>query len=117
MDIRLETRDVTLPSNGGNRLMDQAARALGRLGSHIDHVNLTLKDVNGPKGGRDKVCMLQARLNGGGEVVVVERRTNMRRAVSVCLRRAKAAIARKVALQRRHERQHRRQRYAEPAMI
>jgi hypothetical protein len=68
---------------------------------------VTLKDINGPRGGRDKVCMLRAELADGGQIVVIDRSSKMRHAIFGCLRRSKSLIAREV---KRRRMQHRRRR-------
>ena len=60
-----------------------------------------LKDVNGPKGGRDKVCQFRARLRDGTRINIEDRASVMRRAVYRCCQRARTSIDR--SLKRRYE--------------
>jgi hypothetical protein len=44
--------------------------ALGRFGASVSEVTVRLTDLNGPKGGIDKECLIVVGLRKGGEVVV-----------------------------------------------
>ncbi len=46
--------------------------ALGRFGSRVRSLTVRLSDLNGPKGGIDKRCLVTVRLNEPRRVVVVE---------------------------------------------
>lgn len=66
--------------------------ALGRFGSRIRRVLVRLEDLNGPRGGLDKRCHIEARLAGRGMLVVDVRDVELEPAVS----RAASRIARRV---------------------
>lgn len=104
MNIRLETHHVVLPSNSGANLAARVGRVFSRLASGISNLHVTLKDINGPRGGRDKVCMLRAELAGGGQIVVIDRSSKMRRAIVSCLRRSRSLIAKEVKRRRSRSR-------------
>ncbi len=104
MKVNVKTHHVTLPSNAGTRLAARARIALARFQHAIAGLELTLKDVNGPRGGADKVCVLRARMADGRQIIVIDRNTHLRRAIGRSLRRAKALIAKQLA--RRHLRRH-----------
>lgn len=44
--------------------------SLGRFSSRIRRVMVRLEDLNGPRGGLDKRCHLEARLDGHGVLIV-----------------------------------------------
>lgn len=46
--------------------------ALGRFSGRIRSLNVRLTDVNGPKGGRDKKCLIAVRLQSPSGMVVIE---------------------------------------------
>jgi ribosome-associated translation inhibitor RaiA len=45
-------------------------RKLGKFAEHIERISVRYEDVNGPKGGLDKVCRIQVTLSGLPPVVV-----------------------------------------------
>lgn len=104
MNVQLETHHVVLPNNAGASLTARVARVFSRLASGISNLHVTLKDINGPRGGRDKVCMLRAELADGGQIVVIDRSSKMRRAIVGCLRRSKSLIAKEVKRRRMQSR-------------
>ena len=102
MQVILETQDIRLPAGSRGDLMDRVRRSLTRLNDSIARLHVHLKDINGPRGGRDKICMLRAELASGGQIVVVDQSSELRRAISRCLRRGRSLVSRE--LQRRRER-------------
>ena len=108
MDIRLQTQHVTLPRRALSRIRDRVRSGLDRMTERVARLQVTLKDINGPRGGRDKVCILRAELVDGGQVVVIDRAANLRRAIARCLQRSKRVIDREV--KRRHRARRRSQR-------
>jgi ribosome-associated translation inhibitor RaiA len=100
MEVRVETHHVSLPRNNRASLAARIGRVFARFSDHVTQLRVTLKDVNGPKGGRDKVCVLSADLQGGGQVVVVDRADKMRSAIFGCLRRARSVVSRELRRRR-----------------
>ena len=49
---------------------EQVNMALSRFASRLNVAKVVLEDVNGPRGGIDKRCKMEVRLNHGAEVVV-----------------------------------------------
>ena len=111
MDIRLQTQHVTLPRRALSRIRDRVRSGLDRMTERVARLQVTLKDINGPRGGRDKVCILRAELVDGGQVVVIDRAANLRRAIARCLQRSKRVIDREV------KRRHRERRRSERQMV
>ena len=91
----------------------KAIRAFARqrldaiLGRHLDdleHADVFLEDVNGPKGGRDMSVRVRARLRGGRIVTVEETRENLHAAIVHASRKAASAVRRAVEEARRFDR-------------
>ena len=68
-------RDIRITSHGfgmTEAIREHARRrlgfALGRLSGRIDRISLTLTDVNGPRHGVDKSCLV--RIGGAGREIV-----------------------------------------------
>lgn len=107
MDVRIDTHHVDLPVTGVDTITHRARRAMGRFADSIGRIGLTLRDENGGRGGRDKACVLRVDFRDGGQVVVVERSTSLRRAVIRCLRRGKWLVAREIKRRRAMNRRRR----------
>lgn len=104
MDIQIETQNVEIPPHSSKRLNGLVRQAMDQAGLEIARLHLSLRDVNGPKGGRDKVCTVRAKLIAGGEIVVVDRGTKIRESLFRALRRSRSVIRRELVRRRQRER-------------
>ena len=70
--------------------------ALGRFGTAIDHVDVRLADINGPRGGVDKRCRIVVKLRAADStsLTVDDEDTNLRVAVANATARIGRAVAR-----------------------
>lgn len=83
----------------------RAERLLGRIGDRISDLAVALADLNGPKGGIDAQCQVQARLHDGRTVIVRARSANFAAAIDLALHKLVARLLkqRKKAVEsRRH---------------
>jgi len=104
VQVNLRTHHVSLPPRSGASVISQFNRRLGLYADRIDKVDVMLKDINGPRGGRDKVCHVRARLRDGTLINVEDRATVMRRAIYRCSQRARLSIGRAVKRRSEHRR-------------
>jgi ribosome-associated translation inhibitor RaiA len=74
---------------------------LARFGHRIQDVAASLVDLNGSKGGVDKLCRVVVRLRPNGKVTIQETENNIFTAFARALDRAKRAVAR--TLERRRD--------------
>jgi hypothetical protein len=100
MQIEVRGRNV----DPGTSLARHTERALFQaLASHADHVNHVLVrfvDVNGPRGGVDKRCLVRLQVRRQGNIVVDERSADWYAAASEAARRAGEALDRLVERKR-----------------
>jgi ribosome-associated translation inhibitor RaiA len=83
-----------------DRHVDRALRPHGR---HIRTVDVWLEDLNGPRGGRDKVARIGVSLRSSGTVVASATAEDLYQSVTMAADRARAAVDRRVTkLHRRH---------------
>ncbi len=71
--------------------------ALGRFGHRVRRVRVRLTDINGPKGGDDVQCCIQATLTPARVVTIVETRENPFAAVARASERVSRSVARQIA--------------------
>jgi putative sigma-54 modulation protein len=70
--------------------------AVKRFGRRVSSVTVVIEDVNGPRGGIDKACRIEAGLARAGEpVVITERSDDLYGAVDRAAGRFKQALARR----------------------
>ena len=105
MEILVRSQNVMLPPHGSADLATRVRCMFGRMAGNVARLHIALKDVNGPRGGRDKVCVIRAELSGGGHVVVQHRDSRLRRAIGRSLRRAKSMVSEETRRQREKRRQ------------
>ena len=70
MKIIIKTHRLKLDQKSIVAMERRIRFALGRFGSSISDVTVRLTDLNGPKGGVDKKCLIVVKLRKGGEVIV-----------------------------------------------
>ena len=92
MQIKLATSKVRLPTHAREVLKTRVRHRLGNFSRRLQHVRVSLADVNADKGGRDKVCQITARRSDGRLVVVREQNTSLARALFKGLKRLRRLL-------------------------
>jgi putative sigma-54 modulation protein len=105
MEIQFETREIELPKHARDQLVSRIRSAMKQAASKVRRLHITIKDVNGGKGGLDKVCTIEARLDGGGQVVVVDKGDTSAKAIFRGLSRCRKLVTREFEQRRRIDRQ------------
>lgn len=98
MHIRLIDGDIPTTSGMLGFVHARIAAAVGRLVSQVREVRVRITDVNGPKRGIDKECVMIAVLDRGGraEVIVRRREADFYAAIAGAAHALKPAVARRV---------------------
>jgi hypothetical protein len=81
--------------------VDRARRRLGRFANHVSSVVVRLTDINGPKGGPDKQCLVTVDSSLLGSMASSFLGENAYAAVDLCIKRAARAVDQKSARLRR----------------
>lgn len=109
MKVTMTTRDFELTDDLREYVEHRLAFALSPFQDRIRGVLVILSDINGPKGGIDKRCLLQIRLRGLSELIIEETEADFRIAVNRAADRTKRNLARRLwrarsaAAERRYE--------------
>lgn len=74
---------------------------LGRFAPQVERVTARVTDVNGPRGGTDKCCRMEVKLQALNSVSSVARADNMEEAAAMAAERLARGVAR--ALERRQQ--------------
>ncbi|MGF1644095.1 MAG: HPF/RaiA family ribosome-associated protein [Thiotrichales bacterium] len=106
MHIDLQANHLTLTEPLRKHIDLRLRMIMARVGHRITRVIVRLSDVNGPKGGLDKVCKIEIRLSGMPEIVVEDVQSDMYLAFDRAVARAGRTLARRVALPVTRRRSH-----------
>lgn len=93
MRIIFESRDAD-----GAQMRDLSVElvrfALRRLTTFVPHAKVQFSDINGPRGGLDKRCQVELKIDGAGTVVIASLARDWRTALDRSLRRATRVLIR-----------------------
>ncbi|MBJ6761814.1 HPF/RaiA family ribosome-associated protein [Myxococcaceae bacterium JPH2] len=100
MRIEIRARHFTLTETLRTHVERRARFAMGRLSDRVREVTVRLEDINGPRGGVDKVAKVTVRLEHGGQLASEAMDASYAAAVDRALERAGHAVSK--ALGRTH---------------
>jgi putative sigma-54 modulation protein len=107
--FELHSREIPLPADVAAYMRDKLTAKLGKFGRRVMGVVVHVTDVNGGKGGIDKVCHLEAHLAGLEPVNVQERHADLRAAIDIGAQRLEGAVHRHLERAQSMRRDRRRQ--------
>ena len=100
-DIPAHIRADGVPVGAEDRayLRRKLGTKLGKFARSVERVSVRIGDVNGPRGGVDKLCTVKVVLTGLPSVVVQEQNISLQAAMDRAVQRADTAVRR--SMQRR----------------
>jgi putative sigma-54 modulation protein len=101
MRIVVRSKHMQLDESVRETISRRLGFALSRFAERIRSTEVRVADVNGPRGGIDKRCMIAVRMAGAGTVVVEDEHADPHVAVARAFERIGHAVAR--LLERRRE--------------
>lgn len=93
MELSIRTRDVELTEALRDHIVRRLESALDTFRDHVQEAVVYLMDLNGPKGGVDKLAQITIRVSRIGELAVRETGTTMPAALNRAARRLKYRLA------------------------
>ncbi|MCP3101493.1 HPF/RaiA family ribosome-associated protein [Myxococcus sp. K15C18031901] len=93
MRIEIRARHFSLTDTLRDYCERRARFAMGRLSDRVRDVTVRLEDINGPRGGVDKVAKVTVRLEHGGQLAVEASEATLAAAVDRALERAGHALS------------------------
>ena len=103
MEIQILGRNISLHPAQQEVVERRILYALNRFSSQVRTVQVTLSDVNGPKGGNDILCRFKVLLRKRGEILVGDTDVSIESAVANVADRAARSLARLLDRQREHQ--------------
>lgn len=102
--VEIRTQKITTTNAMRTFVNRRALAVLGRYGHDVQSATLRLHDINGPRGGHDKHCLLALAGTRLGTLVVQATDANFYTAVDRLMQRANQALARTLGRKRRSAR-------------
>ena len=93
MELSIRTRDVELTDALREQITRRVEFAFDTFEDYIEDAFVYLMDLNGPKGGVDKLCQIIVRARGLGELPVRETGTTLQAAINRATRRLKYRLS------------------------
>jgi len=100
MQIGIQARNFPLTDALRGHTERRLRFALTCCDDHIQRVVVRLSDINGPRGGKDKLCHLQVVLAGLPDVVIEDIETDLYVAIDRAVDRAGRTTVRKIGRQK-----------------
>ena len=72
MDVQMVAQEFALNPSLREHLDHCLRSAFVRMRHHVARIVVRLRDLNGPRGGRDKLCQVSVTIPGRPEVVISE---------------------------------------------
>lgn len=97
MKIQVNTRHFALTKELKKYVKRRLKFALGSRFEQVRRVEVTLSDINGPKGGEDKRCQVLLKMKGQSDVVIDDVQSHMYPAIDRAANRASQAVTKRVS--------------------
>ena len=96
MNIDIQARGLPLTRSLTSYVQRKFSSTLASNQPYIVRTQVRLSDINGPRGGVDKLCQFNISLAGVPDVVIQETSTNIYAAISNAIKRASRNIGRRL---------------------
>ena len=100
MRIVLLGTNLSLTAGIREHIEHRLASALDRVDRHIDQVRVRVSDINGPRGGADKRCLVEVMPHARAKVILEEVAEDLYVAIDRAISRAKTVVHRRLARKR-----------------
>jgi putative sigma-54 modulation protein len=96
MDVQILDRNIGITAAQQEHVDRCLQFAFGRFSNQIRSIEVSLTDVNGPKGGDDLQCRMKVVLQGKGDLLVEGKGVSVEAVVSETADRAALAVSRRL---------------------
>jgi uncharacterized protein (DUF1330 family) len=96
MQITINDKQKNLGKAAKQKSTEKVSAAFSKFGANIISIQMTVQDINGPRGGIDKECRIVVKLRKMEEVVAVVKEETFSKAISRAINRSERSIGRKI---------------------
>lgn len=100
MNVFIQSPDVKLSQKTRENIKQRVLAGFSKFQNYVDKVEVHIKDMNGPKGGDDKQCVIKLKGDREEPIVITGKAENISHVVGNCINRAKSVIGRNVKMKR-----------------
>ncbi|HXR74587.1 MAG TPA: hypothetical protein VN737_01355 [Bryobacteraceae bacterium] len=100
MEIDVRAHNIVWTADLQERVERSIEFAVDRHKSRIPRISLHVRDVNGPRGGADKLCQITADVRGAQPVMIVETGVDVLAVINRAVRRLAYRIGRRLHRER-----------------
>ncbi len=100
MQMDIQSQGFSLTEGIRDYVMKRLAYTLAHGDAAITRIIVRLSDINGPRGGDDKRCLIEVRLKAASAVVIEDTEGDLYVAIDRAAERAGRTLARRLARQR-----------------
>lgn len=93
MEITIRARGFDLYEDTRDMVLRRTQFALDAFEKHVESVSIFLLDLNGPKGGVDKLCQVNVKVAGLTQIATIENGNTVETAVNEALKTAKYRVS------------------------
>ncbi len=102
MELTITDLNTGLSNENLLRIQQKIGRVFDKLCHNVNSIKVTLDDINGPRGGKDKHCRVVIHTIGIPDIVITDNQSSVMSAVNISLSRARLALLRKVKRQQKN---------------
>lgn len=103
MELTITDLNVELSTENQKNIKQKAHRMFEKICDSIQVIKVTVNDINGPKGGKDKHCRVIIHSKGIPDIVVTDNQTSVMSAVNFALARARTTLVRKMKRKQKNQ--------------
>ena len=96
MKIQINARHLALTQELKKYVKRRLKFALGSRFEQVKRVEVTLSDINGPKGGEDKRCQVLLKIQGQQDVVIDDVQSHLYAAIDRAANRASQTVSKRI---------------------
>ena len=102
MHIDIQARGFELTDGLREHTIRRLSFATNWARDEVRRINVRLSDVNGPRGGEDKRCLIQIPLSGRPDIVIDDLETDLYVAIDKAIGRVERVLAKQIEKTREH---------------
>lgn len=96
MRITINDKQKILGNQAIQKTEEKVSAAFSKFGHHILSIEITVEDINGPRGGVDQECRIRINMRKSDDIVASIKDASLSQAISRCVDRAQRSVIRKI---------------------